>query len=256
MTGAKEITATLKRCLKTRAMTYAALARTLGLSEASVKRLFSAGTFSLKRVERVCQALDMDLFDLVRLARGETPAATTLSVSQEQALAAEARLLLVFHLLLADWTVEEIVRQYDISRSQCIELMSRLDRLGLIELRARNDVRLRTARQVFWRPGGPIRRAYETQVLGEFMDARFDIPGAALNFEAKELSAASREVMLRKLKHLLQEFNDLAEVDSALHPDERESVGLVLAMRPYVLSVFDALKRRRAKPPARKTARL
>jgi hypothetical protein len=134
--------------------------------------------------------------------------------------------------------------------------MSRLDRLGLIELRARNAVRLRTARQVFWRPGGPIRRAYETQVLGEFMDARFDIPGAALNFEAKELSAASREVMLRKLKHLLQEFNDLAEVDSALHPDERESVGLVLALRPYVLSVFDALKRRRAKPPARKTARL
>ena len=255
MTGAKEITAALKRCLKARAITYAALARTLDLSEASVKRLFSAETFSLKRVERVCQALDMDLFDLARLARGETPAASTLSVFQEQALAADTRLLLVFHLLLADWTIDEIVRQYEIARAQCVELMSTLDRLGLIELRARNDVRLRTARQVSWRPGGPIRRAYETQVLGEFMDARFDLSGAALHFEAKELSAASREVMLRKLKHLLQEFNDLAEVDAALHPDERESVGLVLGMRPYVLSVFDALKRRRAKPPARKTAR-
>ena len=254
MTGAKEITETLKRCLKARAMTYAALARTLDLSEASVKRLFSSGSFSLKRVERVCRALDMDLFEVARLARGESPAATTLSVAQEQALSADARLLLVFHLLLADWTIEDIVRHYEISRAQCIELMTALDRLGLIELRARNDVRLRTARQVSWRPGGPVRRAYEAQVLGEFLGASFDEAGALLQFEAKELSTASREVMLRKLKRLQQEFNELAEIDSALHPEERESIGMVLAMRPYVLSVFTALRRRRMKPAARRNA--
>ena len=253
MTGAKEITETLKRCLKARAMTYAALARTLNLSEASVKRLFSSGSFSLKRVERVCQALDMDLFEVARLARGEAPAATTLSVAQEQALCADARLLLVFHLLLADWTIDDIVRHYEIARAQCIELMSALDRLGLIELRARNDVRLRTARQVSWRPGGPIRQAYETQVLGEFFGTSFDTAGALLQFEAKELSAASREVMLRKLRRLQQEFNELAEIDSALQPEERESIGMVLAMRPYVLSVFTALRRRRSKTPARRS---
>jgi transcriptional regulator with XRE-family HTH domain len=256
MTGANEITEALKRCLKARAMTYAALGRALGLSEASVKRLFSSGSFSLKRVERICAVLDMDLFELVRLARGEAPAASTLSVLQEQALAADARLLLVFHLLLADWTLEEIVRHYDVSRAQCIALMASLERLELIELRARNTVRLRTARQVSWRPGGPIRQAYETQVLGEFLDGSFHSPPALLHFEAKELSGASREVMLRKLKHLLREFNEFAEIDAAMPPEERESLGLVLAMRPYVLSAFSALKRRRAKPSARKSARL
>lgn len=246
MTGAKEITDALKRCLKARAMTYAALARALGLSEASVKRLFSSGSFSLRRIERICRVLDIDLFELARLARGEAPAATSLTMGQEQALAENPRLLLVFHLLIADWTIDAIVRHYDISRAQCIRLMAALDRLGLIELRPRNQVRLRTARQVSWRPGGPIRKTYETRVLGEFLNASFDSTLALLAFEAKELSAASREVMLRKLRRLLQELNELSEIDAALAPEERESMGLVIGMRPYVLSVFTQLKRRRA----------
>lgn len=252
MTGAREITNALKRCLKARAMTYAGLAKKIDLSEASVKRLFSSRSFSLKRIERICQVLDMDLFELARLARGETEAAAALSAAQEEALAASPRLLLVFHLLLADWTMEDIVRHYELTRAQVIRLMLELDRLGLIELRPRNDVRLRTARQVSWRPGGPIRRAYATQVLGEFLNAADGQSAEWLQFDAKELSAASREVMSRKLKRLMQEFNELAEIDSALGPRERESVGLVIAMRPYVLSVFSQLKRRRGKSAPRK----
>jgi hypothetical protein len=83
-------------------------------------------------------------------------------------------------------------------------------------------------------------------VLVEFLAARFDRSGELLHFEAKELSAASREVMRRKLQRLQQEFRELAEIDSGLKPAERESVGLVTGMRPYVLSVFTQLKRRQA----------
>ena len=88
-----------------------------------------------------------------------------------------------------------------------------------------------------------MRRAYQAKVLGEFLASEFDHGGELLQFEAKELSAASREVMLRKLQRLQQEFNELAEVDSVLRPRERESIGLVLGLRPYVLSVFTRLKR-------------
>ena len=42
---------TLKRVLKTRGVTYADLAERIALSEASVKRLFSQGTFTLERLE-------------------------------------------------------------------------------------------------------------------------------------------------------------------------------------------------------------
>ena len=44
----------LKRALKSRGITYAALAAKLGLSEASVKRMFSRRDFTLQRMDDVC----------------------------------------------------------------------------------------------------------------------------------------------------------------------------------------------------------
>ena len=252
MTGVAELTGALKRCLKSRGMTYAQLARELDLSEASVKRLFSAGGFTLKRVEQICRILDIDLFELARLAHSDASSVTELSVAQEQALADNPSLLLVFHLLLNDWRRDEIVADYALSRAECTRLMTTLDRLRLIDLMPEDSVRLRTARQVNWRRGGPIRRAYQDKVLDEFFGNDFERSGEMLRFEAKEISQASREVIRRKLERLMQEFNELADIDAALKPSERDSVGLVIGLRPYVLSLFTRMKRSKGdKKPSR-----
>ena len=50
----------LKRVLKSRHVTYAVLAQRIGMSEASVKRLFSQRTFTLNRLEQVLTALELD----------------------------------------------------------------------------------------------------------------------------------------------------------------------------------------------------
>jgi transcriptional regulator with XRE-family HTH domain len=245
LTGVAEVTDALKRCLKSRGMTYATLARAVGLSEASVKRLFSSGGFTMKRIEQICRVLDIDLYELARLARSEAASVADLTLKQEQALAESPRLLLVFHLLLGDWRAKDIVAEYSVSHTECVRLMLELDRLRLIDLRPGDEVRLRTARHVNWRRDGPIRRAYQDKVLDEFFGVGFDRAGETLRFEAKELSQASREVLRRKLERLVQEFNELAEIDSGLKPEERDSVGLVIGMRPYVLSLFTRMKRSR-----------
>jgi len=46
---------TLKRILKGRGITYATVAAGLGLSEASVKRMFSRRDLTLQRLEDVCR---------------------------------------------------------------------------------------------------------------------------------------------------------------------------------------------------------
>jgi len=245
LSGVAEITEALKRCLKARGMTYARLAQALGLSEASVKRLFSGGGFTLRRIDQICRVLEIDLFELTQLARSHAAAITELTPAQEQALAADPRLLLVFHLALGGWRTEQIVAEYSVSRAECLKLLLALDALGLIDLKPGNEVRLRTARHVNWRRDGPIRRAYQGKVLHEFFAAAFDRPDETLRFEAKELSAASREVVRRKLERLVREFNELAEVDAALEPSERDSVGLVVGLRPYVLSLFTRMQRGR-----------
>lgn len=254
LTGVAEFTAALKRCLKARGMTYAKLAPRLELSEASVKRLFSSGGFTLERVEQICRLLDMDLFELARHAQSDASTVTELTSVQEQALADEPRLLLVFHLVLNGWRAEDIVAEYDLTRAQCVRLMAELDRLRLIDLKPGDYVRLRTARQITWRRKGPIRRAYQSQVLAEFFGAAFDAAGEALRFEAKELSRASRDVIRRKLERLVQDFNELARLDAGLKPGERDSVGLVIGLRPYVLSLFTRMRRSGA--PASRRSRV
>ncbi|MEG2033637.1 MAG: helix-turn-helix transcriptional regulator, partial [Janthinobacterium sp.] len=43
----------LKRLLKARAVTYAELAQRIGVSEASVKRMFSQKQFTLQRLDQI-----------------------------------------------------------------------------------------------------------------------------------------------------------------------------------------------------------
>src|SRR3546814_17130747 len=98
----------LKQVLKLRGMRYSDLARGLGVSEPTVKRMLSTGRIDLAPLERICGLLDIDLFELVRLARGARAERTPLEHVPEAALAADPRLLLVFHLLGTAGTVPAI----------------------------------------------------------------------------------------------------------------------------------------------------
>src|SRR4051794_12812285 len=70
MAYSAEIVDALKRELKSRGVTYAALARKLRLSEATLKRMFSRRDFTLKRLDDICAAAQIDFSDLARgLAR-------------------------------------------------------------------------------------------------------------------------------------------------------------------------------------------
>jgi DNA-binding Xre family transcriptional regulator len=243
MTQVTQITATLKHCLRSRGITYAQLAQELRLSEASVKRLFSRGTFTLERLEEICGVLGMDFYDLARMARNETDLPSQLTVAQEDALARDPRLLTVFFLLRNGWELGQICQDYVIAEGEGLRLMAQLDRLRLIELQVGNRVKHLVARNLSWREGGPIRRTHQTRVLAEFFAADFNPPTEKLRFEVKELSQASLAVMQRKLDHLAAEFSDLAEMDASLPASGRQAIGLALAVRPWIFSILSALKK-------------
>jgi DNA-binding Xre family transcriptional regulator len=239
-----EITATLKRFLRSRGVTYAQLASRLGLSEASVKRVLSRGPITLDRLDAICAALELDFQELARMCRHDTKADQDLTLEQETALADDAKLLAVFSLLLNDWSVAEICAEYMISTTECVRLLSRLDRLGLIVLLPGNRVKLNTAHRMVWRRSGPIRKRYESSVLREFFAADFAGQGEVLRFEVRELGSASLSVLQRRMQRLAEEFNELAELDASLPARERHSVGFAGALRPWVFSALSELKRK------------
>jgi len=67
-------------------MTYARIAKGLGLSESSVKRTFSKGTMSLERLEQVCAQMDLEIADLLELTRAAEGRAAELTEQVEQTL--------------------------------------------------------------------------------------------------------------------------------------------------------------------------
>jgi hypothetical protein len=253
---AQRLVEALKKCLRARGITYAVLARELHLSEASVKRLFSRGTFTLARVEEVLRVLDLDLVELARMARATEGGSTELSMEQETVLARDERLLSVFWLLLNGWRFADIVEAFAITRTELTLALAKLERARLIDWEAGERVRLRVAKDFTWRPGGPVKKAYGLRVTGEFLRSRFAGATELLRFEARDLSPASAAVLRRRLERLAAEFGELAEVDSALPARRREGVGLLLACRPWEFSVVNALKKRPMEATPRAAPRL
>lgn len=237
----------LKRALRRQGLTYAAVALRMRLSEASIKRMLSRGRLSLAQLLQLAEIAGTDLAELARQAKGNARLPRMLGVEQERALADDPRLLLLFHLLVGGRSVDEIAREFDLRGTACTLLLARLDRLGLIELLPADRVRLRVAQDFAWRSDGPVRRRYGAQVLREFLHDRFDGQRTLLRFEVRELSEASIEILRRKLQRLSAEVTELAELDADLPSERRHSVGVALAMRPWVFSIAEALK---SKPEA------
>ncbi len=243
MDESRQLVDALKRCLKMRGLTYRELAERINLSEASVKRIFAERSFTLRRLEQVCRALEISFAELVRMVERGNARATSLSLEQENALARDPALLSYFYLLLNGWTEQEIKRGYEFDEPQMQRLRARLVELELIETFAKRGHRLRVSRQIQWLKNGPVRRAYERQVKAEFLQSDFAGKGDFFGWQPAELTAASIEVLRRKLSLLYREFLEMAELDST-STQARYSTALLIAFRPWVFSLV-AVRRRK-----------
>jgi transcriptional regulator with XRE-family HTH domain len=236
----------LKRCLRARGMTYAQLARAVGLSEPSVKRMFSRGTFTLARLDEILSVLELDLYEVARMSRGADSGPIEMTVEQEVALAKDERLLSVFWLVQNGWRFADIVTEFSISKAELTLAFGRLARLKLVDWGTGERVRLRLPKDFRWRAGGPVKKAYGRRVTQEFLQARFDAPLELLRFESREMSAESAAVLKRRVERVVAECNDLAELDASAPADRRIGVALLVACRPWEFSVVNALKRRKS----------
>lgn len=226
----------LKRALKERGLTYADVAAALGVSHASIKRTFAQRSFTLARIDEICELIGINFLELARLAEEGRPARPdTLSDAQEQALVDEPLALFCFHLVLGGWSVARIEADYGIDQSFLIPALMKLERIGLIRLLPGNVIRLMTARSINWRTGGPMRRFFDRRVKEEFLQRDFSTAGSVWEFDIGELSDASRALLERRLHNLFREVRDLIARDAALPPSVKTNVGLLIASTPIPL---------------------
>lgn len=247
MNQTQRIIETLKKTLKASGKTYSDVGECLGLSEASVKRLFADQHFTLERLEKVCELLDIELVDLIKSMEQARQKTVQLTLDQEKELVSDIKLLLVAHSLMNKWQFKEIVETFDISESEGIQLLAKLDRMKIIELLPGNRVKLLVSRDFTWHPGGPIQKFFEQQLQAEFFNSQFNAKGEYRQFLSGMLSESSVFDMLQKLKKIAGEFNDINRADESLPLTQRHGISLLIATRPWETKAFAQFRREKNK---------
>ena len=245
MLQSTRIVQALKLALRHRGVSYKQIARHLGLSLSSVKRLFSTGGFTLQRLEAVCDMADIDLLELARRAEAQRLRVTSLSEDQERQLVADPVLLLAAICALNRWPFERIVERYRISEPRLIQYLARLDRMGLIELLPANRIKPRVARSFAWLPYGPIHRYFIEHVQNSFLSGTFEPQRDLHRFAWGMLSAESAAALRAKLVELMEMFDALTRGDEIRPVEEDRTAGncLLVALREWEPAGFRALRR-------------
>jgi hypothetical protein len=187
--------------------------------------------------------LNFEIADLVHEMEKKAQLTQQLTLEQETELTSDIKLLLMAHFLMNKLSFEQIIRIYDISETEGIRMLAKLDRMKLIELLPGNRVKLIIAKDFSLIPGGPIQRFYEKIVQQEFFDASFDGKGEFRIFVSGFFSRTANAEIIRKIKQLARDAHQLREDSNELPLEERFGCSLIMAIRPWEVKVFDELRR-------------
>jgi transcriptional regulator with XRE-family HTH domain len=235
------VVAELKRALRERGLTYAVVAKKLSLSIASVKRIFSGGDLSLKRVDQICELLDTSLADILAQAR-DRPSANQLTLAQEQEIVADPKLFLIAWLVLNRAPLEDIVRSYKFTEREVLRHFYKLDQLKVIELQPGDRVRLLVSRHFSWRAGGPVQRYIHQKLLREFTSSHFVGSQEEFFFHGAAVSEAALGELKQALRNTARQCAEIIERDRGPR-EHRHGAAFVLALRPWNYSGFRQFER-------------
>ena len=243
MSTTADLVIALKQELRSAQMTYAQLAKSLGMAESSVKRMLAKGDMPLSRIDAICRALKMDFAELARRVADSQPLLKELTQEQERAVVADKKLLLCAICVLSQWTLEQITTAYRISEAECIKRLAELDRIGIIELRPLNRYRLKLAKMFRWRANGPVMDFFREHAVLDYYKGGFDKPGEGLLLVHGSVSRAAAPVFFERLQKVAQDFAQQHQADQRLPEKEREGYTLLLAVRSWEFEAFTQLRR-------------
>ena len=239
----------LKRELRARNITYAAVAKRLGMSEASVKRMFSQKEFTLSRLDSICEVAGIEFSDLARTLAATDASVSQLSYEQEKEFVDNQKLMLVALLTLNHYSFEQMLALFELEAAELTRLLARLDRLKFIELMPNNRIRLLVSKAFAWIPDGPIQRFFKQEALGDFFRPSFDGEDELLVLANGALSRPSISALLARLRKTAAEFSAMRADDAMLPSSERAPLTLLLAARPWLPDFLRKYRRKEIATP-------
>jgi transcriptional regulator with XRE-family HTH domain len=242
MPTASSLIDVLRREIKTRKITYKALAKQIDMSEASVKRIFSTRNITLQKLDQILEVTQISLDDLTERFYEES-LVEQLTYQQEEELIQDQKKFIVAVSVMNYLSFEDIVTIYDISEAQVVCYLTQLDHLGIIELLPNNRYKLLLSRTFQWLSDGPIRQFHITESFGDYLNSSFNAEYHQMQFMPVMLSKQASASFLARLKQLARDISDQHIQDSILPFDQRHTMTFMLAVRPWIPRSFQTMVR-------------
>jgi DNA-binding CsgD family transcriptional regulator len=228
----KMLKTVLKQQIRIRGMRYKDIADQLEVSVMTVKRYLNSERVPVEVLEDIGACLGLGLLELAELAKADSGGeALDLELQQETALASDYALALMRLLLYSGMTVSEIMDEYDIDEPTVVGLLTRLDRLKLIELLPGNRVRIRGTRYVEWKRGGPIRHTIQNDIRDHFVDMDFAGTDAFFGYETVRLTRSSIRQLEDHMRNLVRQIRILHSIDQGAKGEDKQWCTLLVAHR-------------------------
>ena len=243
MSTTADLVLALKAELRAAQMTYADLAKSMGMAESSVKRMLAKGDMPLSRIDRICRALKLDFAELARHVADSQQLLAQLTQQQERAVVADKRLLLVAICALSQWTMEQITETYRLTDAEAIQCLAQLDRIGIIELKPLNRYRLKLAKTFRWRPHGPVMEYFREHAMTDYFSGGFAGDGECLLLVHGSISKGQASSFRDRMQRVAQDFSQQHLADQKLPRKELQGYTLVLAMRNWEFEALAAYRR-------------
>ena len=234
----------LKAELKAAGITYAKLAKQLGMAESSVKRMFATGgDMPVSRIDDICRVLKLDFADLARRVADTAPLMLELSLAQEKAVVADRTLLVVAICVMSQMPVEEILATYDLTEAKLVKALVQLNRIGIIELRPGNRYRLKLAKGFRWLPQGPVMEFFRKEVLDDYFAGGFDGESEMLMVVHGEIGRGLANSFRERLMRVGQDFANQHLADQKLPAEQRRPYTIVIGMRSWLMQALAQMRR-------------
>ncbi len=233
----QKLLGTLREVLKSKKITYAKLAKSVGVSEVTVKRWFSGQSCSLQNIFSICDVLGISFFDLAALAKTDQEVDYFLSSEQEKYFAGNPAAFGILKALQKGIEPKRLSEVWKLSWPKLFRILRKFEKMGLLEIMPSDQVRVKVVGNIRTQHRGPFARAILRPQILQFLD-HVDVVlknpdvcmhSAEVELSEKHISEFVEEIHALGAKYRARAFRD----KSLLAAEKLRSVRWLFGFAPY-----------------------
>jgi len=218
-----EIVDALKVAMKSRGTTYKQVASKIGVSEKTIKRLFKDKDCNLSRLNEICDAIGLSIYDLLDFAKRHTETRVKLTQHQETYLKNNRLHFYFLFLLTVGYTPPQIQKEYALSDLSTFKYLRDLDREKFLELGIHNNYRLLIEGKLLMRLHSQLHDTLKdvNELFLRYVLDRSNGQTSAFDSSFRFMTTESMQEMMREYEAVTLKYRKIAHQDEAVLPREQ-----------------------------------